>query len=69
MPSARDWASGMKADRDWPSKRSNTALAFTLERLPCAASTWQAAPASDRIVPTRNAPSSSNNTWVMTPPL
>jgi len=58
----------MKPPSDWPSKRSSTALAFTLERLPCAASTWKAAPASERIVPTRNPPSSSKSTCFMDPP-
>src|SRR4051812_9764432 len=52
----------MKLVRGWPSKRSRMAVAFTFERLPCAASTWKALPASDRMVPTRNAPSSSNRT-------
>src|SRR5258708_4185948 len=52
----------MKPVSDCPSKRSRIAPAFTFERLPCAASTWKDAPASERIVPTRNAPSSSKST-------
>src|SRR4051812_30346720 len=52
----------MKLVRGWPSKRSRMAVAFTFERLPCAASTWNALPASERMVPTRKAPSSSNRT-------
>src|SRR5258708_456350 len=62
MGSARRCASGMKPVSDCPSKRSRIEPAFTFERLPCAASTWKDAPASERIVPTRNAPSSSNRT-------
>ena len=67
--SASFCASGMKAASGWPSKRSRIASAFTFERLPWAASTWKDAPASARIVPTRNAPSSSKRTcFIDSPP-
>src|SRR5258706_8635742 len=55
----------MKLASACPSNRSSTLPALILERLPCAASTCSDAPLSARIVPTRNAPSSSKRICVI----
>src|SRR5437764_9976065 len=70
MGVASSCACAMKLARGCPSKRNRMEPAFTLERLPWAASTWYALPASARIVPTRKWPSSSNRTcFVMGVPI